>query len=116
MAGTPGAPGNPPVPSYTGPNPAHCLQVVGLTNVRPGAEQGTWIGNFGNTAATDTTSLVLLSGPYGSDQEATQYASSLQTIPELAVAAGRWVASASVRSNLDFQVKAAAQCMAAGAA
>jgi hypothetical protein len=86
-----------------------------LTNVRPSREAGTWVGNFGDTSPNDSTALVLLSGPYPSDQAAASFAKSLQAIPELAAAAGRWVASAAATSHLDYQLNAAAQCMAAGA-
>jgi hypothetical protein len=55
---------------------------------------------------------VFLSGPYATDDEATQYANSLLNIPELAAPGDRWVASAAVTSHLDSQVKAAAACMA----
>jgi hypothetical protein len=99
--------------SYAGPNPAHCLEQAGLTNVRPGVQNNTWIGNFGNTPPTDSTAIVLLTGPYADDSAAAQFASSLQTIPELATASGRWVASAAATSHLDFQVKTAAECMGA---
>jgi len=98
---------------YNGPNPAHCLQQAGLTNVRPGVQNNTWIGNFGNTPPTDTTALVLLTGPYADDNSAAKFANSLQGIPELAAASGRWVASAAATSHLDFQVNAVAHCMGA---
>ena len=105
----------PAAPAYTGPDPLHCLQVSGLTNARSGTEQDVWIGNFGSTAATDTSAIVFLSGPYANAQEAMQYASALDRIPELATAGGRWVASAAATSHLDFQVKSVAGCMAGSA-
>jgi hypothetical protein len=89
-----------------------CLQHAGLTNVRAGEEQGVWEGNFGDTSPSDSMHIVFLSGPYGSNQAATSYAAGLQSIPESAVAGGRWVASAAVTGHLDFQVKAVAGCMA----
>jgi len=98
-------------PSFNGPNPAYCLEHAGLTNVRPGVQNNTWIGNFGNTPPTDTTALVLLTGPYADDTTAAKFAGSLQSIPELAAASGRWVASAAATSHLDFQVNAVAKCM-----
>jgi hypothetical protein len=56
---------------------------------------------------------VFLSGPYSDDTAAQQYAQSL-TVVEIAASGGRWVASASMRSNLDAAVQGAAACMAAG--
>lgn len=80
--------------------------------MRTSAEQGVWEGNFGNTSPDNSTAIVFLSGPYGSDQAATNYAAEIARVPELAVAGGRWVASAAVTGHLDFQVKTVATCMA----
>jgi hypothetical protein len=102
---------SPGTPQFSGPNPAHCLEQAGLTNVRPGVQNNTWIGNFGNTPPTDSTAVVLLTGPYGDADSAAKFASSLQSIPELATASGRWVASAAATSHLEFQVNNVAQCM-----
>lgn len=104
IAGTPGS------PWYTGPDPEHCLQVSGLSDVRAGLEQNVWEGNFAGTSVNDTRAIIFLSGPYKSSDAATQYANSLQGI-ELASAGGRWVASAALTSKLDFQVKSTAACM-----
>lgn len=98
-------------PAYNGPDPMHCLELAGLTQVRAGNEEGVWEGNLPNTSASDTREIVFLAGPYASGDEATAYAQSLQGI-ELASAGARWVASAALTSNLDFQVKAVASCMA----
>jgi hypothetical protein len=99
--------------AYTGPNPEHCLQVANLDDERAGAESGTWIGNLPGSAESDSTAVVILSGPYASDAAASQYASSLNGV-EISKAGGLFVATAALTSHLDIQVDAAAACMAAG--
>jgi hypothetical protein len=84
---------------------------VGVANVHEGAESGVWLGNTPGSSPTDSNAVVLLSGPYASDGAATQYAQSLTGV-ELSASGGRWVASASLRSNLKLLVTDAAACMA----
>jgi hypothetical protein len=98
-------------PTYTGPSPIGCLEAAGLNRARAASEPQVWEANSGISA--DRNSTVFLSGPYADDDAAQQYAQSL-TVVEIAASGGRWVASASIRSNLDAAVQSAAACMAAG--
>lgn len=96
---------------YNGPSPTNCLQAAGLTRARQGREPGTWEANLGSSSETDSNSIVFLSGPYQDPNAAANYADSLKTV-ELAASGGVWVASASVRSNLQTPVDNVANCMA----
>ncbi len=111
--GTITLPGTTATPPYAGISPMTCLQQAGLSNVRAGVEAGSWLGDVPGAASDDSNSIVVLSGPYADDDGAAQYAQSLSGV-ELAVSGGRWVASASLRSNLSLLVQKAASCMGLG--
>lgn len=102
-------------PAYVGISPLECLRKAGLSNPHPGVEAGVWLATVPGGSAKDSNAIVLLSGPYPNDSAATKYANSLTAVPELGVAGGRWVASASVRSKLGPVVQSVASCMKLGA-
>jgi hypothetical protein len=87
-----------------------CLALSGLDRARPTLEPYAWDANVPGSQEQDTNAIVILSGPYKNATVAKQYADSLLVV-ELAASGGRWVASASVRSHLNAQVKSAARCM-----
>jgi hypothetical protein len=89
------------------------LGAVGLNRARAASEPQVWEANSGVGSESDTNEIVFLSGPYSDPSAADQYAQSLQGV-EIAASGGRWVASASLRSQLDSAVQNAAACMAAG--
>jgi hypothetical protein len=88
------------------------LAAAGLNRARAATEPQVWEANSGVGSESDPNQLVFLSGPYSDANAADQYAQSLQGV-ELAASGGRWVASASLRSQLDAAVQNAAGCMAA---
>jgi hypothetical protein len=89
------------------------LEAAGLNRARAASEPQVWEANSGVGSESDSNEIVFLSGPYPDANAANQYATSLQTV-EIAASGGRWVASASLRSQLDAAVQSAAACMSAG--
>ena len=90
------------------------MQAAGLNRARAATEPQVWEANAGLTSETDHNGIVFLSGPYKDEGAAQAYAQSL-TVVEISASGGRWVASASLRSQLDAAVQRAAACMAGGA-
>ncbi|MDQ6774998.1 MAG: hypothetical protein M3071_01995 [Actinomycetota bacterium] len=69
-----------------------------------------WQANFGKSRLHDGKAIVFLSGPFESATAAKSFAQPLLGV-ELAVTAGRWVASAARSSQLGPAVDKVATCM-----
>jgi hypothetical protein len=96
--------GIPPEAQVSGPTPTACLSQAGLLDAHA-TQVETW-------QAVDATNKapVYVDGPYTNSDQAKASAQSLQGV-EMAVDGGLYVVTATLHSNLDFQVNAVAQCL-----